>query len=108
MKAKDLVKAIAEWCAENGQAESSLLYTDPSHYVFTFELFDNRSRFRRDCFVIVVRDGDPDKRWVVAYRGGFLQDAQVQNAFRPEPVIIRDEMTGATYYGLLEAGSRST
>lgn len=66
----------------------------------------NRSRFRRDAFVIVVRDGDPDKRWVVAYRGGFLQDTQVQGAFKPEPVIIRDEMNGSLYYALLEARSK--
>jgi hypothetical protein len=62
----------------------------------------NRSRFRRDCFVIVVRDGDPQKRWVVAYRGGFLQDTQVQNAFKPQPVIIRDVLFGTTFYGLIE------
>lgn len=67
----------------------------------------NRSRFRRDAFVIVVRDGDPDKRWVVAYRGGFLQDTQVQGAFKPEPVIIRDEVSGTMYYGLLDVSRRA-
>lgn len=73
----------------------------------TAEVFAaNRSRFRRDAFVIVVRDGDPQKRWVVAYRGGFLHDTQVQNPFKPEPAIITDEMNGTTFYGLIDVSAR--
>jgi hypothetical protein len=37
---EQLVRGIVKWCSKNGQAESRLLYPNPQHYVFTFELFD--------------------------------------------------------------------
>jgi hypothetical protein len=64
----------------------------------------NRSRFRRDCFVLVLRDGE--QKWLAAYRNGYLHDTNTKGAFKPEPVIIRDAQ-GAIYYGLLEAGLKT-
>lgn len=66
-----------------------------------------RSRFRRDCFVIVAQTGDSKKRWLVAYRDGYLHDTQVDDPFRPEPVEITDEASGTTVYALLHRAVQS-
>lgn len=40
MTDKEMVKFIAEWCSENGSAESVFLTPQAQHFVYTFSLFD--------------------------------------------------------------------
>ncbi len=40
-----LVQKIVEWCSREGESESRFLTPDPQHYVFTFSLFDQLSRW---------------------------------------------------------------
>lgn len=60
----------------------------------------HRSRFRRDAFVIVALASDTHKRWLVAYRAGFLQDTHVIDPFNPERVQIQ-VVGGACIYALV-------
>lgn len=66
----------------------------------------HRSRFRRDCFVIVAQDGHSTPVsgrpiWLVAYQGGRLKDSMVIGAFDPGPVHIQIK-DGATVYALAQ------
>lgn len=40
MKPEEIVRFVAEWCSKHGQSESVFLTPQPSHYVYTFDLFD--------------------------------------------------------------------
>jgi len=55
----------------------------------------NRSRFRRDCFVVVIVDGQQQK--LVAYRNGRLSGSVFDNSFDPEPVIVQVSADGLVY-----------
>lgn len=77
----------------------------PSHPLGTrraAEVFAaNRSRFRRDCFVIVMRDGADGA--LVVYRNGQLRAAHVTSPFDPEPVVAY--VNDGAVYALVQKGS---
>lgn len=61
----------------------------------------NRARFRRDCFVLVMRDDDmgdvkrPARH--VVYRNGRLHASLYKDSFDPEPVIVQVSAAGLVY-----------
>jgi hypothetical protein len=71
----------------------------------------NRSRFRRDCFVIVCAERMPNtripdnaQRALVSYRSGNLNGSVFEDSFNPEAVIVQVSAS-ATVYALAEKRS---